>query len=168
LGYRFYYGSRITELHPAEDSKYFGSSITFSRYNDIKHREYQKNALKVILWARKLRYCKKSAKLLSKLEAKYIKTALNNLNYLGPSICLNRNCSGRIILTPEELTAAQKRGNAVVAQKYAKTYTLTSPRGKQITFTNLRKFCRENNLDRSALRRVYNGRLKSYKGWTKL
>lgn len=49
-----------------------------------------------------------------------------------------------------------------------KTYTLVSPDGKMVTFTNAAKFCREQGWKgRSGLSSLTTGRCKSYKGWTR-
>lgn len=215
LGYKFYYGSRITKKHPDADIHYFGSPKTFGRYNDVEHPEYQAAALKVILWAAHLPHRKKHARHLSDLEVQYIRSALDDQEHLGPDICLNRNCAGRILLTPaerrevakksiangggfsnmskkqhrrfallggykshamgagvhgispEKLAAAQKRGHATIAARYAKTYTFISPDGKLTTFTNMKQFCREHGLNPGHMRSLNAGRLKSHKGWTK-
>lgn len=215
LGHRFYYGSRITAKHPDDDVKYFGSPKTFKRYNDITHEEYQPNALKVILWAKRLANTKNSARKLSQLETQYIREALENIAHLGPDVCLNRSYGGRPALTPEEqreiglrvvangggfvgmskkrhmhfaklggikshamgtgvhgiskekLADAQKRGRETIVARYSKTYTFTDPKGQSVTFTNLKQFCRENELNPAHMRGLNTGRLKSHKGWTK-
>ena len=213
LGYCFYYGSRITKRRPDEDIHYFGSPSTFKRYNDIHHAEYQASAFKVILWAAQLPHTKKSARQLSEKEVQYIRTALEDTEHLGPDVCLNRNCAGRIMLThaerreiglrsiangagfhnmprpqhlklasiggytsyvmgagvhgisPEKLAAAQKRGHETIIKKYSKSYTFISPEGKSVTFTNLKQFCRERNLNPGHMRSLNIGKLKSHKGW---
>jgi hypothetical protein len=109
LGYKFYYGSRITKNAPADDHDYFGSSVTFSHYNDPEHAEYQADALKIILWAAHLPRAKKHALALGALEAANIRAALDNREHLGPDICLNRNYGGRIVLTPAEYKAAAEK-----------------------------------------------------------
>lgn len=48
----------------------------------------------------------------------------------------------------------------------AKTYTFLSPDGELITFTNMHKFCRDNNLNRGNMSSVASGRVKQCKGWT--
>ena len=52
------------------------------------------------------------------------------------------------------------------AYSKAKTYTFTSPSGEQVTFTNMVKFCSENNLNRGSLHQVITGVYKQHKGWT--
>lgn len=49
-----------------------------------------------------------------------------------------------------------------------KTYTMVSPDGELITFTNMKLFCTENSLSNSKLCLVAKGKIKSHKGWTKL
>ncbi len=48
-----------------------------------------------------------------------------------------------------------------------KEYTLLNPDGELITFINMAKFCKENNLSNSKLCLVASGKIKSHKGWTK-
>lgn len=48
-----------------------------------------------------------------------------------------------------------------------KTYTLINPDGKEITFTNMREFCKQNDLSNSKLCLVASGKRSSHKGWTK-
>ena len=215
LGYKFYYGSRVTKRKPEDDTHYFGSPKTFGRYNDIYHPEYQAQAVKVILWSAHLPHGKKSTRQLSALEVSYIRAALDELEHLGPDVCLNRNCAGRFALTaaerreialrsiangggfgnmpkarhmrfatlgghkshkmgtgvhgisPEKLKEAQKRGHETISKKYAKTYTFVSPEGLPTTFTNLKQFCRERNLNPGHMRSLNVGKLKSHKGWTR-
>lgn len=47
-----------------------------------------------------------------------------------------------------------------------KTYTMKSPNGDIITFTNMKKFCVKNNLSNSKLCLVASGKRKTHKGWT--
>jgi group I intron endonuclease len=49
-----------------------------------------------------------------------------------------------------------------------KTYTLINPDGDEVTFTNMQKFCRENDLAPSKLCMVASGKRKTHKGWTSL
>lgn len=48
-----------------------------------------------------------------------------------------------------------------------KTYTLINPDGKEVTFTNMREFCKQNDLINSKLCLVASGKRPSHKGWTK-
>ena len=48
---------------------------------------------------------------------------------------------------------------------HEKTYIIIDPTGKEITITNLCKFCRENNLNRGDMCQVIKGRKSNYKGW---
>jgi hypothetical protein len=48
-----------------------------------------------------------------------------------------------------------------------KTYKLITPLGKEIVLKNITKFCKENNLSLSSMRKVIYGKQdKPYKGWT--
>jgi hypothetical protein len=47
-----------------------------------------------------------------------------------------------------------------------KTYKLISPFDEKIVIKNITRFCKENNLPLSSLRRVISGKKEHYKGWT--
>lgn len=111
LGYKFYYGSRITDRAPEDDQQYFGSPVTFAHYNDPAHAEYQADALKIILRAEFCRASKKAAKELSDAEIMLIKDAHTNTDHLGPEVCLNRNAGGRFLLTDEQRKLARERSH---------------------------------------------------------
>jgi hypothetical protein len=49
---------------------------------------------------------------------------------------------------------------------HQKTYTMKSPDGEIITFTNMKEFCKENDLCNSKLCEVASGKRKTHKGWT--
>lgn len=186
LGYKMYYGSRITARHPAADHTYFGSPRTFARYNNAAHPEYQADAIKVVLYAEYCRRNKTNARRISSREMRLIKAAHKEH---GPDICLNRNAAGRFILTaaeliatgkkiaalglgmysmsPEHRRAANKRGGEALARKKAKTYKMLTPDNKRKTIHNMRAFCRENSLNHGHMFQVANGNLKSHKGWRK-
>jgi group I intron endonuclease len=51
-------------------------------------------------------------------------------------------------------------------KSHQKEYTLLNPEGEIITFINMAKFCRENNLSNAKLCLVASGKRKSHKGWT--
>jgi len=51
------------------------------------------------------------------------------------------------------------------ANAHTKTFTFLSPEGELVTFTNMRKFCREHGLNRGNMQSVAVGRVKSCKGW---
>lgn len=46
-----------------------------------------------------------------------------------------------------------------------KTYMLFAPDGKKVKITNMAKFCRENNLQKTNMCQLVNGKINSYKGW---
>jgi len=46
------------------------------------------------------------------------------------------------------------------------TYKCINPNGNVFITKNLTKFCLENNIDRSAMRRVMDGKQRAHKGWT--
>ena len=45
------------------------------------------------------------------------------------------------------------------------TYKVVSPKDEKFFITNVRKFCRENDLDCSSMIKVSKGKMKKYKGW---
>lgn len=51
------------------------------------------------------------------------------------------------------------------AYSKSKNYLLLSPYGKVVPVSNLRQFCRDNNLDQGHLAGVTSGRYKSCNGW---
>ena len=104
--YRFYYGSRITENRPDADWSYFGSSVSFAQYKDRTHPEYQADALKVILSAKRQGRTKKAEKELGHAEAELIRAALKEF---GLGTCLNRNLAGRFCLTDDQRQDALRR-----------------------------------------------------------
>lgn len=213
LDHKIYYGSRISHQHPNRDIHYFGSSVTFARYNDPTHPEYQTAAYKVILAARRVQCSLKNLEWLLEQEAALIFDALNAKHFCGSCNCLNRNMNGRFMLTKTERTeigrrsaaagngftgmkkrehrrhasnggkksymmgvgihgmskrklkAAQAKGRKTFTERYAKMYTLISPRYERIVVKNLAEFCRANNLNRAHMYGVANGRLAAHKGW---
>lgn len=188
--YQCYYGSRISDEHPDDDIGYFGSSITFARYNDPADPDFQPDARKVIIWAEYMPATRKSQRKLARLETNMIKQALAES---GPELCLNRNYAGRIVLSdvefatwgavggkrsvelgsgfhgfsPELRQELRKRGNRTISEKYAKIYTFRDPAGLVVTLKNLRAFCRYKDLNPAHMRSVHIGRAKSHKGWTR-
>jgi hypothetical protein len=47
-----------------------------------------------------------------------------------------------------------------------KTYKLITPLGEELILKNITKFCKDNNLSLSSLRKVLYGKKTNYKGWT--
>lgn len=52
-----------------------------------------------------------------------------------------------------------------IEYSFAKYYIVTTPDGEETKVFNLRKFCRENNLDHGNMHSVVTGRCKQYKGY---
>jgi hypothetical protein len=61
-----------------------------------------------------------------------------------------------------------KKRNEDVIEKLSKEFHLLGPNNEIITGVNIRKFCRENNLNQGALCALLKGKLKSHKGYRKL
>lgn len=170
LGYKFYYGSRVTTNHPEEDLTYFGSSVTFARYRDVNHPEHQPDALKVVLRAFYGKTGAYNLKKITALENRLIKEALA-ASHVGPELCLNRNVGGRIHATLEERQAWGRKGGGknadLLRQKLSRPYVLRSPAGKKVNVTGLKTFARRHNLNHGNLWAVCYGRRRSHKGWRK-
>ena len=71
---------------------------------------------------------------------------------------------GNKVYGPDTCLFVSKEDNAEKA--HAKQYTLVNPEGQTVTIFNLRKFCKENCLDYSAMFRVMTGKREYHKGWT--
>jgi len=54
-----------------------------------------------------------------------------------------------------------------IALKKSKTWYFTDPDGNNIEIFNLKKFCKENSLDRCYMSKVSRGLLNQYRGWTR-
>jgi hypothetical protein len=79
-------------------------------------------------------------------------------------------CVGIYALTPERRSEISKKAGKITGDKLAKEFVLKSPTGEIIYGKNIRKFCRENNLDHRVITKVLSDKYphsKSYKGWTK-
>lgn len=79
---------------------------------------------------------------------------------------------GIFALSFEQKSEIGKRGGKVAAEKLAKEFVLKSPNGEIIKGKNIRKFCRDNNLDHRVITKVLSDdnkykHYKSHKGWTK-
>lgn len=66
------------------------------------------------------------------------------------------------------LETRQKMSKNNTGNSYsAKSYSIINPNGEIITSANLTKFCRENLVERTGILRVINGKVYSYKGYTR-
>jgi hypothetical protein len=74
---------------------------------------------------------------------------------------------GIFALTFEQRSEIGKIGGKTTAEKLAKEFSLKSPNGEIIYAKNIRKFCRDNNLNAAHIGNVILGKRKSHKGWTK-
>lgn len=112
------------------------------------------------------------------IEDKHIKNFCidNNLNYDGFKKLLHGDLFSYKQFYPysnekniyeviENYQNKIKNSLQVMGDKHAKTYTLLSPEGKTVTFTNLAKFARENNLNPQSLKLLAMGKLKTNRGW---
>jgi hypothetical protein len=178
---KFYYGVRWANVLPPEDdlwNKYFTSSGIVHRFREqhgepdiVQVRKTFDDHKKAIDW---------EIGVLTRVDPK------NNQD-----VWLNRQIGGCVIHTPEivekmrawrigkKLSEEHKRKIGISvklkqtpdvlkrkADKQAQEYTFVSPEGKKITFKNLRKFCRDNNLIYSCMVRVASGERKYHHGWS--
>jgi hypothetical protein len=60
-----------------------------------------------------------------------------------------------------------KKGGAITAEKRSKEFALISPKGKIYTGKNIRKFCREHDLNQGNINQVLVGNKLHHKGWRK-
>lgn len=172
LDYSFYYGSRISYAHPNDDLNYFGSSVTFARYADPAHPEYQADALKVVLHSFFGKPTKRNSKKIADYESKLIKIALES-NYIRLGFCLNRNIGGRVYGTEAEQRAWRSKGGkisggknaALLRKKFSKSYVFVREDGKPVYVRGLRAFALRHGLNPSHLSAVYSGKRNSHKGW---
>lgn len=72
---------------------------------------------------------------------------------------------GNKIYSPETCIFVTQSINTVHAR--AKEYILNNPSGEIVHIYNLKKFCRENNLDQGHMSQVYLGKRNHHKGWRK-
>ncbi|WNO60454.1 hypothetical protein [Rheinheimera sp. MMS21-TC3] len=75
--------------------------------------------------------------------------------------------TGNKVYSPETCVFATRSENTLemADRNYAKTYIFTNPCGQRVVIRNLRKFCRENNLDQSAMIKVAKHGQAFHKGW---
>ena len=64
------------------------------------------------------------------------------------------------------LSWMSQASNAVKSN--AKTYTIVTPNGQEVTFTNLSDYCRRHKLSIGSLHQVLSGKRPHHKGWTRL
>jgi group I intron endonuclease len=64
-----------------------------------------------------------------------------------------------------KLLTTEKVGHEYRTEKQAKIFKIISPNDEIVVAKNIRKFCRDNNLNYEKIRMVLNGKRKSYKGW---
>jgi hypothetical protein len=69
-------------------------------------------------------------------------------------------------LSEEQINKYRKMGAKIMGEKSAKEFVIVSPTGEVIQGKNLRKFCREYQLDRRGIFRVLKGIQSHCKGWT--
>lgn len=74
---------------------------------------------------------------------------------------------GNKVYSPETCMFVTRSENALeqADRNHAKAYSFTNPNGELVTIRNLRKFCREHNLDQSAMIKVAKHGQAFHKGW---
>lgn len=73
---------------------------------------------------------------------------------------------GNKIYGPDSCLFVSPKDNVIKAT--AKYYVMISPNGKEQSFYNLTKFCRDNNLTPANMVKVLNGERTHHKGWKKI
>lgn len=87
-------------------------------------------------------------------------------NYkLGLELDKDIKIAGNRIYSKTTCIMTTKSNNIAMAK--AKEYTFLSPLGIVTNIYNLNQFCRDNNLDASAMVKVLSGKRNTHKGWTK-
>jgi len=88
------------------------------------------------------------------------------LNYIeGMQIDKDIRVKGNKVYSPETCKFVSAKENSIEAS--AKHYSFVSPEGNRVQVYNLNQFCRDNNLCRTGMGRVYKDRQPRHKGWTK-
>ena len=77
----------------------------------------------------------------------------------------NKNKSG--IYSKETIEKMKKPKTEEHKNKLKKQYTFTSPTGEIVSVFGLTEFCTNNNLNKGAMSRLWNGKINFYKGWMK-
>lgn len=78
---------------------------------------------------------------------------------------LNKVCKGDSLHHKGWKLYSGNTDTSINATPLAKTYNFITPEGKQVSVYNLRNFCREENLDPSALVKLSKGKILSSKGY---
>lgn len=139
---QFYIGSRKSKVTPEDDTKYWGSPVTYKHLWEDVTLEKTKHILKV---------CSSFDEMVE-LEIKLIKEAWNKY----PDECLNRCATPTF--HPEVIRAS--------VEKRCKNFNIKSPDGEIIKVKNMSKFCRENSLNIRSISNVVSGKRNHHKGWT--
>lgn len=177
-----YIGSRQSKVPPEQDTTYWGSPITYKHLWEDVNLKKEKFIIKEC----------KSVEELREIEPKLIKAGWEKYG----DKCLNR-CAAPIFHPEVHKKAGQlggkktkelgvgifglskeerskfgkingKKAAKISAEKTAKYFLLKSPTGEIVSGKNIRKFCRENELDHRSIFNVMNGVRKSHKGWSLL
>lgn len=109
--------------------------------------------------------------IIKKLESKtdyvdyFKKIGINGGKVGGKKAYLNK--SGIHDINNPIVENGRAKGHRKIAEKYGKEFEIIDPQGNLVKAKNLKKFCRENNLNRGNIRLLLNGKIKSSLGWTK-
>jgi hypothetical protein len=60
---------------------------------------------------------------------------------------------------------SQETRDKIAAKKPQRSFTVVSPEGEIISTCNVKRFCRERNIQRRNFENVLNGKVKSSQGW---
>lgn len=95
----------------------------------------------------------------------YKKIGTNGGKIGGKKAYLNK--SGIHDINNSIVANGRAKGHKKIAEKYGREFSIIDPKGNLLREKNLAKFCRENNLNKSNIRLLLRGKIKSSLGWTK-
>ena len=91
------------------------------------------------------------------------------IHLLKENILSQSDISRMINISLESVRKINKKYNINIKKNYKNkcfVWELLSPENKKITTINLKRFCKENNLNYYCVQRIPNSRYKYHKGWT--
>ncbi len=140
----------------------FNSENIYKRWNSMIRRCYSEKYQDKFPTYRECTVCDEWHNFQNFAEWFVLNAPENTSNcHLDKDILLN----GNKVYSPSTCSFINKSINVIHGREA--TFSLKSPNGEVISSVNLTKFCRENNLTRSAIQMVLNGKRPHHKGWKK-